>query len=252
MTNWVSYIDLMRSFVRLFPLALILVAPASADPLSDALAATEAPVSLRVAFDVELTSAAARQVFRFDPRWPEGRQWKLLEDEGEDAFLDEVAATWGAEVAPDGRLFPDDLRESIGDGLEIDTIGPAQRLRFRHSPSANDGEFDIWAAERLSATAWLSPEAGRFLRIDYALPRPVRGPEGGRLIRFDQSYFLENDPEFGVSLITAISVDFEARGGFRRIAKNYRARILKAEVFFATREEETRFLSSRNALASES
>ncbi|MEM6900038.1 MAG: hypothetical protein AAF583_09735, partial [Pseudomonadota bacterium] len=232
-------------------LPLILFAadlPGEMQALEAALKATEAPISLRIAFDVELISDIGRRVFRFDPRWPEGNQWRLSEDEGEDAFLDEVAATWGAEAAPDGRLFPDDLRASIGPAPRISEIGDAWRFTFQHAPSANDGEFDVWAAERLQATAWLSPVTERFLRIDYELPRPVRGPEGGRLLRFDQSYLLEADPVFGFSLITAVTVAFEARGGFRTIERRYSSRILQAEVFFATPADEAAFLSAANTL----
>ncbi|MEM9669075.1 MAG: hypothetical protein AAF950_09140 [Pseudomonadota bacterium] len=224
--------------------------PADMQALEMALKATEAPIALRIAFDVELRSDTGRRVFSFDPRWPEGDQWRISLDEGEDAFLDEVAAAWGAEAAPDGRLLPDDLRVSIGDAPQITEIGEAWRFTFRHAPSANDGEFDVWAAERLKATAWLSPETERFLRIDYELPRPVSGPEGGRLTKFDQSYLLEPDPVFGFSLITSIIIAFEAHGGFKTIRRNYSSRILRAEVFFATPEDESAFLSAANTLAS--
>ena len=233
-------------FFAIFPV----LALSGLEPLEAALRASEAPIAVRIAFDVELKSDTSTQVYSFDPRWMEGDQWRLKSDSGEDAFLDQVAATWGAEAAPDGRLFPDDLRASIGDTPEIETIGSAWRFTFRHAPSANDKEFDVWAAERLEATAWLSPDTGRFLRIDYRLPKTVRGPEGGRLLRFDQSYLLETDPEFGLSLITGLSVAFEARGGFQTIRRNYSYRILLTEVFFATPDDEVRFLSSMNALPS--
>ncbi|MEO0883846.1 MAG: hypothetical protein AAFY34_14105 [Pseudomonadota bacterium] len=236
------------SFLPLILFAADLSAQSQA--LEAALKATEAPIALRIAFDVELKSDSGRRVFSFDPRWPEGNQWRLTADEGEDAFLDEVAATWGAEAAPDGRLLPDDLRASMGEAPRITEIGDAWRFTFRHAPSANDGEFDVWAAERLQATAWLSPISERFLRIDYELPRPVSGPEGGRLLKFDQSYLLEPDPVFGFSLITSITVAFEARGGFRTIRRNYSSRILRAEVFFATPADEAAFLSATNTLIS--
>ncbi|MEL7128056.1 MAG: hypothetical protein AAGK23_00775 [Pseudomonadota bacterium] len=223
--------------------SLLNLAVGLADPIEAALRATEAPNSLRVAFEVEIKSDSGFRIFAFDPRLPLEEQWTLVSEAGEDAFLDDLAATWGAEAAPDGRLFPDDLRASIGTDIAVEEIGPAWRLGFRHAPSANDGAFDVWAAERLDATAWLAPEAGRFLRIDYVLPRPVNGPEGGRLLRFDQSYFLETDPTYNVSLVTALTVKFEARGGLRTIRKSYTARTLRAEIFFATPEDEAAFLS---------
>ena len=241
----------MRKGMSLLPLILLGLELSATHPsLEAALKATEAPISLRIAFDVELKSDNGTRVFQFDPRWPDGQQWRLVADSGEDAFLDELAATWGAEAAPDGRLLPDDLRASIGAEPQINVLGDAWRFTFRHAPSANDGEFDVWAAERLEATAWLSPQSERFLRIDYRLPRPVSGPDGGRLLRFDQTYLLEPDPVFGLSLITSIRVAFEARGGFQTITRNYTSRILKAEVFFATPEDEAAFLSAGNALPS--
>jgi len=85
-----------------------------APPLEEALQATEAPKSVRVAFEVELSTEDAIQVYRFDPRLPQSERWQLMRAAGEDAYLDQIAANWGAEAAPDGRLFPDDLRNSIG------------------------------------------------------------------------------------------------------------------------------------------
>ncbi len=214
-------------------------------PLDEALEATEAPNTVRVAFTVELKSDRARQVFAFDPRAEVGERWRFVEAEGDDGDLDAAAAAWGAEAAPDGRLFPDDLRASLGEEVSAEDLGGAWRLRFRHRPSANDGEFDVWAAERLDAVAWLDPVADRFLRVDYALPRPVRGPDGGRLTRFDQSYFLETEPRFGLSLVTAFAIEIEGRAAFRRVRRSYSARVLEAEIFFATPNDEASFVAAR-------
>ena len=120
-------------------------------PMNEALQATEAPEALRAAFTVEMTSAKASRTYTFDPREPDGRRWRLILASGEDSDLDQAAAAWGAEIAPDGRLFPDDLRASFGEEVFVDDLGPAWRLKFQHAPSANDNALDIWAAQRLQA-----------------------------------------------------------------------------------------------------
>ena len=150
--------DFLLSFA--FPLVT------GAGPMDSALRATEAPETLRAAFTVEMTSSKARRTYTFDPREPEGRRWRLVIAAGEDADLDQAAAAWGAEIAPDGRLFPDDLRASFGAQVDVDDLGPAWRLTFQHAPSANDTALDVWAMQRLRAEAWLEPMNGRFLRID--------------------------------------------------------------------------------------
>lgn len=215
-----------------------------ADPVEAALRATEAPKSVRVAFTVELRSDVAVRIFSFDPRLDEAEQWQLDFAEGEDGYLDDISATWGGEAAPDGRIFPDDLRASLGTDLDVEDLGQAWKLRFKHTPSANDEAFDIWAADKLDATAWLSPDSGRFLRIDYTLPAPVRGPEGGRLFAYDQSYYFQNDPVYRLSLITAYTLKFVAGSALGRETQQYRMRVLSAEVFFATPEDEARFIAT--------
>ncbi|MEM7330386.1 MAG: hypothetical protein AAF437_16710 [Pseudomonadota bacterium] len=228
--------DVLLSFA--FPLVT------GAGPMDSALRATEAPETLRAAFTVEMTSSKARRTYTFDPREPEARRWRLVVAAGEDADLDQAAAAWGAEIAPDGRLFPDDLRASLGARVLVDDLGPAWRLKFRHAPSANDSALDIWATQRLQAEAWLEPLDGRFLRIDYTLPRPVRGPQGGRLTRFQQSYLLNTEPEWGLTYISQFALNFEAKAPFRTIRQNYKAEITEATFFFASREMEQQFVSA--------
>ncbi|MCR9078566.1 MAG: hypothetical protein NXH78_05650 [Hyphomonadaceae bacterium] len=214
-------------------------------PMDEALRATEAPESLRAAFTVEMSSAKASRTFSFDPREPDGRRWRLIIARGEDADLDQAAAAWGAEAAPDGRLFPDDLRASFGETVYVDDMGPAWRLKFHHAPSANDNALDIWATQRLQAEAWMEPLNGRFMRIDYTLPRPVRGPKGGRLTRFEQSYLLEAEPEWGLSYVSQFRLNFEAKAAFRTIRQNYTAVITEATFFFASPELEQHFVSAQ-------
>jgi len=216
------------------------------DPVEIALRASEAPKSVRVAFEVELRSDEAVRVFAFDPRLDAAQKWQLQYAQGEDGYLDEIAAAWGAEAAPDGRLFPDDLRASLGTDFLVENLGAAWKLKFEHTPSANDGSFDVWAAEQLEATAWISPESGRFLRIDYELPAPVDGPEGGRLLSYEQSYFLEVDPDYQLSLITSYKLDLVARGVLRKERRQYAMQTRNVEVFFATPEDEARFIAAKS------
>lgn len=225
--------------VLAFPLAT------GAGPMDAALRATEAPETLRAAFTVEMTSDRATRLLRFDPRLPEGQRWQLQEAYGEDSALDEAAAAWGAEVAPDGRLFPDDLRASLGAHVDVRDFGAGWRLGFNHAPSANDSALDVWASQKLTAEAWLEPEQARFLRIDYHLPRPVRGPDGGRLTRFEQTYLLKSEPEWGLTYISQFRLAFEAKAGFKTIRQSYTAIITEATFFFASEQAERSFVESR-------
>ncbi len=223
-------------------LALAVPLATGAGPMDAALRATEAPTSLRAAFTVEMISAKAERVLTFDPRLPEDQRWKLISARGEDGALDEAAAAWGAEAAPDGRLFPDDLRASLGQIVEVDDLGGGWRLRFDHAPSANDTALDIWAGQQLRAEAWLEPLQGRFLRIDYNLPKPVRGPKGGRLTKFRQTYLLESEPEWGLTYISQFQLEFEAKAPFRTIRQSYTAIISEATFFFASGQAEAQFV----------
>ncbi|MEZ5945364.1 MAG: hypothetical protein R3C13_11075 [Hyphomonas sp.] len=216
-------------------------------PMDSALSATEAPKTLRAAFTVELKSSTATRVYHFDPREKGDKRWQVIDYKGDDDELEAVAAEWAHEAAPDGRLFPDDLRASLGQQVTVDDKGWAWKLAFRHNPSSNDGEYDVWAAQRLAATAWLDPVGERFLRIDYTLPRPVPGPEGGTLVRYDQSYFLRTEPHWGMSYVSGFSIDLEARAAFRTIQRRYSANIVKAEFFFASKEAQDEFESVRLA-----
>jgi hypothetical protein len=137
----------------LFAFLVSLAMATGTGPMHAALEATEAPETLRAAFTVELESNEARHTYFFDPRLPVGARWVVLERTGNDPELDQVAASWAAEAAPDGRLFPDDLRESLGAQVQVNTDGASWRLNFKHHPNYNDTEFDVWAAERLAATA---------------------------------------------------------------------------------------------------
>ena len=217
----------------------------SADPVDAALDKTEAPNTLRAAFTVELSSQSATRIFDYDPREPEDKRWLLISASGEDGDLDAVAAHWGAEASPDGRLFPDDLRASLGAKVNAEDLGMAWRIHFKHEPSMNDGKYDIWAAERMRASAWLDPVGDRFVRIDYSLPRPVNGPDGGKIRRYDQSYYLETEPLYGMSFVSAFTIDLEARAAFKSFRRSYSARVLQAEFFFANKQAEQAFVEMR-------
>lgn len=228
-------------------LLLALTMVTGSGPMDEALSATEAPKTLRAAFTVELRSDQARRVYAFDPRKKGAERWQVVDWQGEDDELEEVAANWAAESAPDGRLFPDDLRASLGRSVDVNDEGHAWQISFRHTPSKNDGEFDVWAAQRLQATAWLDPVGERFLRIDYMLPKPVAGPEGGTLTKYNQSYFLRTEPRWGMSYVSGFSIELEARAAFRKIERRYSANIVKVDFFFASAEAQKAFEDERTA-----
>ncbi len=219
-----------------------------AGPLADALSATEAPNTLRAAFTVELESKDARRVYDFDPRRAKAERWQLVAWDGEDDELDAIGANWASEAAPDGRLFPNDLRSSLGERVEVDELGGAWRVHFRHHPSHNDGEFDVWAAERLQAAAWVDPGSGRFLRLDYALAEPVDGPSGGKLTEYRQSYFLRTEPRWGMSYVSGFSVNMNGRAGLYKIDRRYAAKITRADFFFANPSAQAAFEATRAPL----
>ena len=231
----------------LFAFLVSLAMATGTGPMHAALEATEAPETLRAAFTVELESNEARHTYFFDPRLPVGARWVVLERSGNDPELDQVAASWAAEAAPDGRLFPDDLRESLGAQVQVNTDGASWRLNFKHHPNYNDTEFDVWAAERLAATAWLDPVGERFQRIDYTLPNPVKGPSGGKLTRYEQSYLLKTEPRWGFSYVSGFTIDLEARAAFKRIERRFEARVTDVYFFFASTDAEKEYDAKRAA-----
>ena len=214
-------------------------------PMHAALEATEAPDTLRAAFTVELVSNSGQQTYLFDPRLPAGARWVTLERRGNDPELDQVAASWAAEAAPDSRLFPDDLRASLGPSVDVNTDGSAWKLNFKHHPNYNDTEFDVWAAERLKATAWLDPVGERFQRIDYTLPKPVSGPKGGKLTRYEQSYELKTEPHWGFSYVSGFTIEMEARAAFKRIERRFEARVTDVSFFFSSPDAEMAYDARR-------
>ncbi|WP_143435453.1 hypothetical protein [Henriciella aquimarina] len=219
---------------------------AQSGPVDEALRATETPDTLRAAFTVTLESPRAMRIYDFDPRRDAGERWQLVDRRGSDEDLDAAAMAWAREAAPDGRLFPDDLRASMGRRVEVSDLGMAWRAGFHHKPSLNDSDLDVWFAERVDAEAWLDPESGRFLRIDYSLPHPVRGPDGGRLTEFQQSYLLETEPHWGLSYIASYTMSLEAKGGFTTIRRNYTATVTSIDFFFASHEAEADFEAERH------
>jgi hypothetical protein len=214
-------------------------------PLAKALDATEAPNTFRAAFTVELKSETAVRLYAFDPRRPHDQRWQLLNASGEDAELDQAGEAWGKEQAPDGRLFPSRLRASLGPSIRVDELGGAWRLHFKHHPAASDDAFDQMAAEHLMATAWVDPFGERFLRLDYALPQPVSMPEGGKLNRYTQSYFLKAEPRWGFSYVSGYSVNLEGQRSLVRLARRYSATVTQAEFFFANAAAQAEYESRR-------
>ena len=233
--------------------ALILTFLVSSDDglLDAALTAAEAPKTLRAAFTVDIVSDRATHTYDFDPRRPVGQRWQQVSATGTDETLLEVAESWGGDAAPDSWLFPDDLRASVSETEAAEVLGPAWRIRYDHRMSGNDtGPLDAWAASTLQATAWIDPISETFLRIDHELPAPVRGPNGGRLLSFQQTYLLETDPRYGTSYVAAFAVDLKARAAFRTFDARYEARLSSIELFFASPSAERAFLLRKTGVES--
>lgn len=225
--------------------ALPLMLSTASGPLEGALRATETPRSLRAAFVLSVSSEQARRIIDFDPRRPPAEIWKLLLEEGEDARLDAVIASWQADLTPDSMLFADGLRARLGQSVEVHDLGAACALDFRPALAVADTEIDIAAAERLQGTVWLDPAAERIVRVEYTAPKAFSAPQGGRITRLNQAYVLQYDPVYQVSYIAAFHL--EIAGGLLRESQSQTvdARLLGVELFFANAQAETAWLDGR-------
>lgn len=214
------------------------------DPLDTALARTEPPISLRAAFTVELTDGEAYREIRYDPRLIEA-PWQVITSEGKSHELDLAVEEWGSDVSPDGWLFADDLRASMGRIVEAEDMGAAWLVHFQHQLSENDGPLDAWAAEHLAGSAWLEPVGGYFLRIDYDSFEAFDGPKGGQIESYSQNYLFRQDPEYGISYIWAYEVDMKGSYLGERIDRSYRMQVTDVKFFFASTREEALYRSRR-------
>lgn len=214
------------------------------DPLDTALTRAEPPLSLRAAFTVEMTDGEAYRQVHFDPRDAD-QPWQVIVSEGKSRELDTAVSEWGEGIAPDGWLFADDLRASMGRIVDAEDMGAAWRIQFQHLPSDNDGPLDIWAARHLAGSAWLEPVGGYFLRIDYESFEPFNGPQGGKIDSYKHSYILQQDSEYGISYVTAYKVDIEGQYLGERIDRSYRVRISDVDFFFSSTAEEALFRSQQ-------
>ena len=200
----------------------------TAGPVDTAVRATEAPNALRAAFTVEISNNDASLLYRYDPREAAGSRWQRLASAGEDRRLDAVAEAWSREAAPDGRLFADNLRANLSGQVEIDDFGSAWRVQFDHATDATG------LGGSLEAEAWLEPMTGRFMRIDYALPAPIKQADGTALNAFQQSYRLETEPAWGLSYIAEYQVQLEVADVQRTQSEAYRVVVKEATFFFST------------------
>ena len=213
-------------------------------PLDTALARSEPPTSMRAAFTAELTNGRAFREVRFDPRFSDGSQkWQVLSSEGDSQELDRAVREWGAESAPDGWLFPDDLRDSMGGIVDAQDLGSAWKIQFQHTPTENDGPLDIWAADHLVGYAWLEPVNQDILRVEYVALKPFSAPGGGTVEAYDHAYVLQRDPEYDITFVSAYTIDVQGKFLSTPMERSYRARITSVEFFFSSAVEEALFLS---------
>jgi len=221
--------------------AAFLISTESA-PLDGALARTEPPLSLRAAFTVELTDGEAYREVRFDPRnEDESQRWKVVVQTNKSKELDFAVTEWGKQEAPDGWLFPDDLRASMGTIVDADEIGAAWRVQFQHHTSSNDGPLDVWAAEHLAGYAWLEPVNAQFMRIDYRSFRPFTAPNGARIESYSHTYMMGQNSEFGITYVSAFKVDVKGSFLKTRIDRAYRVHVKNVEFFFASKADEAKY-----------
>lgn len=213
-------------------------------PLDTALSRTEPPISLRAAFVVEMTDGEAFREIRYDPRLAQD-QWVVTVAEGQSRELDKAVQEWGNDDSPDGWLFADDLRASMGRLVEAEDTGLAWQIQFQHQISENDGPLDKWAANHLIGIAWLEPVNGYFLRIDYESYEPFSGPGGLQVDSYNHHYLIRQEPEYGFSYIWAFKVDMHGQFQGSPIDRAYRVQVTDVEFFFATPGEEARYQSQR-------
>ena len=81
----------------------------------------------------------------------------------------------------------------------------------------------------------------RFQRIDYTLPKPVHGPSGGKLTRYEQSYRLKTARRWGFSYVSGFTIDLEARAAFKRIERRFEAKVTDVYFFFASTDAEAAY-----------
>lgn len=211
-------------------------------PLDPALSSAEPPASIRAAFTIQLTDGQAYRQVRFDPRLAEKDRWQVAKSEGKSDGLDRAVENWGSEAAPDGRLFADDLRASMGKIVEAEDLGAAWRVHFRHLPSDNDGPLDVWAADHLVAYAWLEPVSAQLLRVEYIAPEPFDAPEGGRVENYAHSYALQREDRLDITFIAAFQIDVKGKFMSTGFERSYRARVEDVEFFFASPLDEALFM----------
>ncbi len=220
-----------------------------AAPLDTALARSEPPISMRAAFTVEMTDGTAFREIHFDPRLPnEAERWSVVSSTGKSRELDLAVSEWGKQSSPDGWLFADDLRASMGSIVEAEDMGAAWRIHFQHHASENDGPLDVWAADHLAGSAWLEPVNSQFLRIDYTSFEPFDGPKGGKIESYSHSYMLGQDAEYGITYVSAFKVDVQGSFLNARIERAYRVKVKSVEFFFASKEEEARYRQQQKKL----
>ena len=228
-------------------LAMAFLISTGSPPLGTALSRTEPPPSLRAAFTVEITDGEAFREIHYDPRIADrNARWNLIETRGQSEDLDRVVEEWGSEVSPDGWLIPDDLRASMGGVVDAQDLGSLWRIEFEHQPSSNDGPIDVWAGEHLIGYTWLEPVSQQLVRVEYVAPEGFDVPGNGYVDSYELQYILRQDPEYGVSVISAFMVDVKGEFQGDDMARAYRARVTGLDLFFSSRVEESIYLSRQH------
>jgi hypothetical protein len=137
--------------------------------------------------------------------------------------------------APDARLLPDILAARLAGGSV--GVNPPGEVRVTFDAPTEQGEgLGAWLPSRLAGTALMPPGAAAFSAVNLRADGPFdAGP--ARVSVFDQTYGLEVDALFDISLIRRFDLRAMARLGLGSVERRLSVDVLEVEPFFATRGE---------------
>lgn len=215
-------------------------------PVSEALAATDAPKTLRAAFTLEVSTTEAKRVVRFDPRLTGPAMWQVENLGGKSEALDTIVMSWTENTSADAILFPDNVRERLGGFVELRDAGAAWFVDFQPLEVAGDTDFDLQTRAHLKGRIWLDPVSERFVRVDYQSVGRFQVKGLGRIDRLSQSYVFNQEPELGLTYITAFELTFTGGRGPITRSETISARLLDVEFVFSSPEAMAAWESRRS------
>ena len=228
-------------FRFLIAVASILGASAAAQmpsALDDAIAASEPPPTLRIAFLGRLQTQTAWRDIHYDARRPRGDRFSILRGEGEDAELDAIVQDWSADAAPDGRLWADQLRSRLAKGGRATRQDGRMTAWFAPATTVGDAPLDTWMASHLSGRLTLDEDARFVEQIQFTAERAI-DLGGARVTEFAQVYDLDIAPIYDVAFVRRFTLQGEGWSGWRTEARVLRFELLEADFHMATDAEQS-------------